>query len=200
MEGNCINWLELKKDYSGWRSRLWEETQRVLTCSDKVELSQYNQVGYFHKVHRQSEFERMQQEWEQLRRVPHEWISKGIFPGIWTAMFNPSNTFSIAVLPIRIVRFYFKREYFIFDVQNPSHERLLNRWLKKNKTIENPWKDLRNHRGESLEERMKFHGYPFHKKFFEDNNFGAIIGYSDYISAVIVLEDAIQEVEFSVLN
>ena len=43
---------------------------------------------------------------------------------------------------------------------------------------------------------MRFHGYPPFKKFFEDHNLGALIGYSDYMAVVIVLEDSIQEVEF----
>ena len=79
-------------------------------------------------------------------------------------------------------------------------DEMLEVWLKRNKAIENPWKNLRNFRGESLEERMKLHGYPPFKQFFADNHFGALIGYSDYMAVVIILEDSIQEVEFSALK
>ena len=43
---------------------------------------------------------------------------------------------------------------------------------------------------------MKSNEYPSHKGFYEDNKFGALIGYSDYISPVIVLTDAIEKIEF----
>ena len=39
-------------------------------------------------------------------------------------MFSPHNTFSRATPPILIVRFYFKKVYFVFDVKNPSHKQL----------------------------------------------------------------------------
>lgn len=201
MKINTINWPELKKkDYLKWRSNLWEETQKILTNSDRIELLQYNGFGFFHKVSNQDDFKRMQQEWQELKRVPQEWIGRGAYPGIWTAIFSPHNTFSIAAPPILIVRFFFKRGYFIFDAKNPYHKELLEMWLKKNETIENSWKNLRNFRGESLEKRMEFHGYPSFKKFFEDNHFGALIGYSDYLAVVIILEDSIQEVEFLTLG
>lgn len=195
--GCCdINWPELKKEYLKWRDRLWKETQRILTSSGKVELSGYNRLGYFHKVCHLNEFEKMQREWGQLRRMPQEWISKGNYPGVWTAMFDPFNTFSFAIPPILIMRFYFNQGYFVFNARNPLHEMLFGEWLKKNEAIEeNPWKNLINYRGASLEGRMKLHGYPPFKKFFEDYNFGALIGYSDYMAVVIVLENSIQEVE-----
>jgi len=47
-----------------------------------------------------------------------------------------------------------------------------------------------------LEKRMRRFGFPSHKRFFEENNFGVLIGYSDYISGVIVLEKSIEKVEF----
>lgn len=201
MEINNINWPELKEeDYLKWRSNLWKETQKILTSSDRVELSQYNELGFFHRVSNKDAFEMMQREWQELKLVPQKWIGRGAYPGIWTAMFSPHNTFSRAVLPILITRFYFKKGYFIFDAKNSSHNGILEAWLKKNEIIENPWENLRNFRGESLETRMKLHKYPSFKKFFEDNHFGALMGYSDYLAVVIMLEDSIQEVEFSVLE
>ena len=201
MEINNVNWPELKeRDYLKWRSNLWKKTQKILTSVDRVELSQYNEFGFFHRVSNQDDFGRMQQEWQELKRVPQEWIGRGAYPGIWTAIFSPRNTFSIATPPILIVRFFFKKGYIIFDAKSPYHKKLLEMWLKKNETIENPWGNLRNFRGESLKERMEFHGYPPFKKFFEDNHFGALIGYSDYLAVVIILEDSIQEVEFLTLE
>ena len=201
MDFSSINWLGLKrKDYLGWRDALWKETQRILTISDKAELAQYNELGFFHKVSGQDEFEKMQQEWRKLKKVPQEWISKGAYPGIWTAMFSPHNTFSSSTAPILIIRFYFKEGYFLFDAENESHKELLESWLRQTGAEDNPWKSLKNSLEESLEERMKRHNYPSFKRFFEDNRFGALIGYSDYIAVVVILEDSIQGVEFSVLR
>lgn len=201
MEINNINWSELKEnDYLIWRSNLWIETQKILTSSNRVELSQYNELGYFHKIHNQNEFKGRQREWQELKRVPQEWIGRGNYPGIWTAMFSPHNTFSRATPPILITRFYFKKGYFVFDVKNPFHKQILKAWLRKKEMIDNPWKNIRNFRGESLEEIMKLYNYPYFKRFFEDNCFGALVGYSDYVAVVIVLEGSIQEVEFSVLR
>ena len=57
-------------------------------------------------------------------------------------------------------------------------------------------KTQKNHKKESLAARLKLHTLPHQKRFFQDNNFGAAIGYSDYVSAVILLEDAVESVEF----
>ncbi len=195
MESKVIDWLGLKQDYTRWRSKLWKETYKLLTTSNRIELSQYNQVGYFHRVHEREHFEKMQEEWKQFGRVPQEWITKGNYPGIWTALFAPCNTFSFAHLPIFIVRFYFRRGYFLFDPNNPFHRDILNSWNERGK--ENTWRELKNSRGEFLEEKMKHFGFPSHKRFFEENNFGAILALSDYISCVIFLESSIERVEFS---
>ncbi len=200
---NDINWPELKgKDYLKWRSDLWKMTQKILMSSNNVELSQNNEVGYFHKVPGAEDFKRMQLEWENTKRVPQEWISRGHFPGIWLAMFSPHNTYSIKShgSSIQIIRFYFKRGYLIFDRENPSHNEILKNWLEKNVVIDNPWDILVNSYVESLRERMGLHGYPFFKKFFEDNHFGAFVGYSDYLATVIALEDSIDKVEFSIIK
>lgn len=194
MAPNVIDWPGLKKDYTKWRSKLWEETHKLLTGSGKLELAQYNQVGYFHKVHEQEHFGQMQREWEQFGTVPQEWIAKGKYLGIWTALFDPCNTFSFARLPIFIARFYFKKGYFLFNLNNPSHRETLSSWNDKGK--KNPWRELKNSGGEVLEKRLKFFKFPSHKRFFEENNFGAMLVRSDYIACVIFLEDSIERVEF----
>lgn len=201
MSSDEINWKDLKRDYPEWRGRLWSETQRLLTGSDKIGLSQYNQIGYFHRVRDPKYFEQMKQEWEQLGKLPERWIGKGNFPGIWTALFDPCNTFSVVdSLPVLVIRFYFKEGYFLFDRERSSHKRLLGKWLEKGEIVDNPWEGLRNHHGESLAEKMKLYGYPSSKNFFKEHNFGAIIGYSDYLSVVIVLEESIQKLEFLVIE
>lgn len=200
MEISDINWPELKIGGLVWRKKLWTESQKLLTSLNLFELSEYNHMGYFHRVFNQSEFKRMQQEWEELGRVPPKWVSKGNFPGIWTALFDPCNTFSFSALPVMTVRFFFRKGYFIFDSSNRLHKELLKRWKKENESKENPWQKIVDGKGQSLEEKMNLHGLPSHKGFFEDNDFGASIGYSDYISVVIVLEDSIQMVKFSVLK
>jgi hypothetical protein len=189
-----INWTELKLDYSRWRSKLYKLTKELLTGSDRIELSNYNEKGYFHHVRNPEYFEQMKMFWEKERTIPEEWISKGNFFGIWTAMFNPHNTYSFAQLPIHIVRFYFKDGFFIYDKENKNHKGLSDSWNNKNR--KNLWKTLRNENGDTLEERMKIHGYPSHKDFYEDNSFSAVVGYSDYISPVIVLGNAINKIEF----
>ena len=194
MRHQKINWTQLKTNYGKWRSELYRLTKELLTSSDRVELSQYNNDGYFHHVSETKHFIQMREYWERESRVLDEWVSKGDFPGIWTAMFNPHNTYSFAHLPIHIVRFYFKDGFFIYNSENPNHKKLLASWDSRDR--KNPWEFLKNNREVSLEERMRFHGYPSHKSFYEDNKFGALVGYSDYISPVIILEDAIGEIEF----
>jgi hypothetical protein len=187
------DWTELKTHYMEWRAELYKATQELLTSSDRIELANYNDKGYFHHVRDVKLFEQMQALYEKEKSVPDEWISKGNFPGIWTAMFDPQNTFSIASLPVCIARFHFKEGYSIYDKFNPMHKELWESWDKKSKDL---WNLLRNDSKDSLEKRMKSYGYPHLKGFYEENKFGAVIGYSDYISPVIVLGSSISKVEF----
>lgn len=190
-----INWRKLRKRSPyGWQTELNRATKELFTASDFVELSQYNELGYFHRVDGEEHLKQLKQDWEQLGRVPQEWISKGSFPGIWTAMFDPHNTYSHWHGPIFFVRFYFKPEYFIYDNLNTKHTRMFKEWNGKNK--KNPWKKLKNNIGMPLDENMKFREWPSHKGFFEDNKFGALLAYSDYFSPVIMLEDSVEGIEF----
>lgn len=196
-----INWTELKKDYNKWRSELYRLTKELLTCSNKVELSQYNEHGYYHKVRKKEFFEQMKQDWKNFKKVSQEWLAKGNFPGIWTAMFDPHNTYSIHSGSLCIVKFYFKNGYYIYDRMNSIHTNLLEIW--EGVSEPNPWETIKNENGLSLKQRIEkgfFLSFPSHKKFFEDHKFGAVIGYSDYISPVIILEDSIKNVEFMVFK
>ncbi|GAF82836.1 unnamed protein product [marine sediment metagenome] len=194
MKQKEINWDKLKGDYHLWRKELYRLTKELLTSSGRFELSKYNEEGYFHHVSDSEYFKQMRMDWDREKRVPEKWISKGYLPGIWTAMFNPHNTYSIARLPIHIIRFYFKEGFFIYNIENRNHKKIFASWNESSR--KNPWKILKNDRRESLEERMKAYKCPTHKSFYEDNKFGAIVGYSDYISPVIVLEEAIERIEF----
>ena len=80
-------WNRLKaSSYYKWRKELDSQTMAVLTSSDLVELSEHNTDGYFHRVRLTDEFGRMSMQWEQEKRIPIEWISKGDSFGIWLAM------------------------------------------------------------------------------------------------------------------
>ena len=193
-----INWPELQvKQPPLWRTELPRRTIEVLSGSGDVYLAKHNEAGYFHNVFDAQYYGQMKDDWEALGKVPPEWILKGNRPGIWTAMFHPCNTCSRWENPLLIVRFYFKEGYKIFDRENETHQQLEQSWVGSNP---NPWKDALNSHGRSLEQRLGslFVSPPVssHKKFYEDHKFGAIIGYSDYISAVILLEDAVEKVEF----
>ncbi|HLC90191.1 MAG TPA: hypothetical protein VJI15_00320 [Candidatus Nanoarchaeia archaeon] len=100
--------------------------------------------------------------------------------------------------PVFFLRFYFKQNYFIFDHQNPHHQQMWNEW--PGKETPNPWTEMKNTKGINLEQRMKeggfYHPFPHHKRFYEEHSFGAALGYSDYISPVVILEDSVADVQF----
>ena len=193
-----IDWIKIKQDsYTKWRDLLYAETKQVLTSSIGTPLAQLNDIGFFHKVGKEEHLQKMIQDWNKFGKVRKDWIVKGYFPGIWTALFNQYNTFSISSGSIYFIRFYFKNNYFIFDGMNDDHKLLWELW--KGKQDVNTWDNMLNEKKESLTQRLKvgfYMPFPYHKKFYEDHSFGAAIGYSDYISAVILLENAIESVVF----
>jgi len=194
MELENIDWNKLKQNRgSAWYGILAEKTLEALTSSDDVHLDQFNQPGYFHIVRNPKYFEQMKQDWNLEDKVPEGWITKGNFPGIWTAMFDPNNTYSKHSGPLLIVRFYFEDGYTIYNGENPDHVALWESWEA---TDENPWESAINERGLSLKKRIETYSLPPHKGFYERYKFGAVIGRSDYISPVIVLEDSVAKVEF----
>lgn len=189
-----IDWQDLRQNKGwAWHRILDDKTLEALTSSDDVHLVQFNQLGYFHIVRNQEYFKQMKLEWEQHGRVPREWIAKGGYPGIWTAMFDPHNTYSRHSGLLSVVRFYFNDGYIVYNEKNPNHTALWENWEA---TDENPWESIVNERSLSLKERMEQFSLPSHKKFYEQHRFGAVIGYSDYTSPVIVLEDSVAKVEF----
>lgn len=197
MSQDSLDWWEIKSERPfEWREKLAEETLNLFSDSRQVELSQYNEKGYYHKVSSEEIFEKMRQEWKDNDQVPEEWISRGKFPGIWTAMFNPINTFSRKTGALYALRFYFKDGYHIYDSKSPEKKEKWEEWDKQDL---NPWAHLENGDGETLKERLEsglYRPFPSHKKFYEENDYGAAIGYSDYISPVILLEESISDVKF----
>jgi hypothetical protein len=191
-----LDWKKIKADdYDSWRNKLDLATIQLLKSKGKIELSSYNSIGYYHRVRNPAHFEIMKNEWRRIRKVPGEWISKGNVPGIWTAMFDPCNTYSYGISPICIMRVYFKQGYYIFDPQDKNHNEFHMSWENRGET--NEWNTKFNDRGASLAKRMKELGCPDSKQFYRDNNFGAVIGYHDYVSPVIVMEDAVENLEFT---
>jgi enolase len=193
-----VNWLALKEKNSlAWRVKLYQKTLEYLKAAN--DLSDFNDAGCFHWVEEQAYFEDMRKDIEKTGAVPGKWISKGHSPGIWTALFSPHNTFNQkkANTPFLVCRFYFKEGYSIYDLENKVHEEHWQSW--KGKESQNEWADAMNAQGDSLSLRIKrifTEELPHHKKFFEEKKFGAAIGYSDYASLVILLEDCIKSVEF----
>ena len=182
MNQQNIDWTGLKRTNPlQWRRELGDRTLEALAGSNEVRLSQFNQQGYFHKVANPEHFQRMKDNWGRLRKVPQEWISKGQWPGIWTALFEPHNTYSFRIGPLYVIRFYFKDGYQIYNGMNEQHKHLWETWDGEDQP--NPWEHLKNERGETLKQRMEsgfYLPFPSHKKFFENHKFGAAIGYSDY--------------------
>ena len=181
------------------RDELYRRTLAELRKS--VELADLNDLGVYHKVHEFPHFEQMVRDWIELQQVPDFWISKGRWPGIWSALFEPEYTFSLATLPAHIVRFRFNPGYYLFDGQNEEHQEMFDNWSGRGKR--NSWTKAYNSRNESLADRLKSGGQlplPHHKRFYSDNKFGAAIGYSDYVSPVILLEDSVNRVEFMRLD
>ena len=194
-----INWMELKRtNYLEWGEELRRRTLELLTVHDDTYLAQFNQCGYFHRVRDRGHFEQMRKDWERFGRVPEEWIYKGKWPGIWAAMFDPHNTYSHSGdLFLYVARFSFKDGFRIYKVANPKHRNQWETWDAKDRP--NPWEHTLNERRQSLKQRMEndlCSPLPSHKKFFEDHKFGVVMGYSDYVSPIITLEDSVENVEF----
>lgn len=192
------NWAKLKRtDYLRWIKELEDRTLDLLTAHDETYLARFNEHGYFHRPPEMEHFEQMKRDWKRFGRVPEEWIYKGEWPGIWTAMFDLRNTYSFRIGPLYAVRFYFKDGFRIYNGMNPKHISQWESWDAKGQP--NPWEHALNEHGQSLKQRMENDlrpPLPSHKNFFRDHKFGAVIGYSDYISPVIILEDSVENVEF----
>ncbi len=91
-----IDWERVKNHHPhSWHAELTKATSDLLRDSDRVELSRYNELGYYHRVREAVHFRKMKKEWRATKEVPPNWISKGNNYGLWTAMMSPHNTFSV---------------------------------------------------------------------------------------------------------
>lgn len=194
-----IDWIAIRSDYDAWRSTLWTETQTTLKAIavSQASMVQLNTIGAYHKI-RDGYQDTMKKEYKEIEGVPHKWVTKGNFPGIWCALFDQRNTYSFAWNPA-IIKFTFKAEYQIYDPMNESHKTMWETWKSVNGNLEKPnrWAEDKNDDHVPMSARMKmFCRAPDHEAFYQEHRFGAIIGYSDYIALVVVQEKAIDKVEF----
>lgn len=119
-----IDWVTIKSNYNEWRSTLWTETKTTLKemAVGTVSMAHLNTLGAYHKVG-DGHQDVMKKEYKESQGVPHKWVYKGNFPGIWCALFNKHNTYSVNFNP-PIVKFTFKAEYQIFDPMLEQHKKM----------------------------------------------------------------------------
>jgi hypothetical protein len=195
-----IDWKTLKGDYRVWRHTLYDKTKCELETMaiEKVSMASLNALGVYHKIAEGSQI--MKTEYERSCKVPHKWIYKGNFPGIWCALFAPCNTYSFAAgISPDIIKLMFKADYYIFNPELREHQEMWLAWssLGANINQANAWKSDLNFRSSSMADRIsKICASPNHVAFFEEHAFGAIVGYSDYMALVVVQEEAIESVDF----
>ena len=201
-----INWVSLKSsEYRDWRSTLYGVTQQVLQLAAKEfkDLSELNEVGIYHKIpslHGRS----ISAEYAETGKVPGKWVSQGEFPGIWCALFNPHNTYSMAS-DLYFLKITFKAEYKVFDVRNEEHLKMWSAWSRaaENRSKVNSWESALNGDGSSLAERMSYGlgipgimvlspPMPGHSEFYREHKFGAVVGYSDYMALTIIDPECIE--------
>ncbi len=122
-----------------WRNALSKETEKTLTemvakCSS---LSVLNTLGAYHKISIGSQD--MFKEYQITHVVPHHWISKGNYPGIWCALFDQVNAYSYDKPPA-MLKISFKAEFLLFDPEHEGHQKMWEAWksIKKNISKPNP--------------------------------------------------------------
>ena len=206
-----LDWIEIRRTRSDWRGILYSESLRVLKATaDSLEsLSSLHQHGVYHKIPKEYGAPLMETYLEK-KEVSKAWISAGSHPGIWCALFNPHNTYSMAS-DLFVLKITFKADYRVFDPENAKHTKIWAVWIEceENRKKANRWIEEKNSRGSSLSTRLE-HGMifpfctpplvlspavPYHAKFYEEHRFGAFIGRSDYVGLVVVLSECIDTLE-----
>lgn len=189
-----INWHDLKsRDFERWKYELYGETEKLLKSSDRVELASYNDIGYYHNFKGPDFYAKAKETWGRKPGAISKRICSGWYPGIWTVMFDQVNSHSPPERP-HAVRITFREGFSVYDRQNQVHKEMAGYWNPDQR--ENPWEDVSDVWGWNFARKMELHQYPSHKSFYEENKIGAVIGYSDFISPVIILEEAVDKVEF----
>lgn len=182
-------------------AELNKKTRTCLTAVHPLEFSSLNDTGCYHRVCEDKHFMRMKREYERLGHVPDSWIARGNWPGIWAALFEPGNTFSTGTLK-NIARLRFEDGFFLYDSANPEDTKLWADW--QGKETPNPRANLPDQTGMPLATKLLLYQQmddslvhlPHHAGFYREHKFGAAIGYSDYVSVVVLDPKCIKEVEF----
>ena len=196
-----INWQELKTSSSNWHSELYTTTEKVLTeaATKFSDLSSLNPLGVFHKI--PADYGKaVMDKYRVSKQIPKEWPSLGKWPGIWCALFDPHNTYSMAS-DLFIIKMSFKQGYRIFDSANPDHCTLWTEWKSTHVNRHNEWAEAKNDKGISMKERAAGFMFglspkiPNHIEFYRDNMFGCTVGYSDYMALMVLLPECVQHVE-----
>ncbi|MBS0635229.1 MAG: hypothetical protein JSR37_07180 [Verrucomicrobia bacterium] len=201
---STINWQELKKSYDVWRGQLFETTEKVLkeAAATFSDLTSLNQIGVYHKLNPEYG-KRILEKYKVSKEIPQEWPYLGKWIGIWCALFDPHNTYSITS-DLFVMQITFKEGYRIFDSQNPDHCKLWETWESAHADKPNEWKDAKNDKGESMQVRAAGFSLggltlspkiPPHVEFYRENKFGCAVGYSDYMALMILLPECVQHVE-----
>ena len=204
MVEHISDWREKKSgSIVEWHADLEEATLKALR-EQGVELSRYNDLGFYQRVDSQEVFEEMKKEWKEKDEVLEKWISEGGLPGIWTDMLHPLNTFSTPQKNNYVLRFYLKEGYGIYNPLNQEHEQEWIEWQEQNEEeMKNVLTSGINYSGigsiRSFEDlpRQDFPGYlPSQMSFYRENKYAGSIGLSDRVKAVILLGEAVEDVEF----
>jgi hypothetical protein len=206
-----LNWLEIRRTRPDWRDILYSESLRVLearaSCFES--LSTLHAHGVYHKIERKYALPLMKA-YLETKQVPKDWMSAGFHPGVWCALFNPHNTYSMAS-DLFVLKITFKADYRVFDPENAEHRKIWSVWItsKENQEKTNRWTEEKNSSGSSLSTRLKdgmvfpfctpplvlSPAVPYHAKFYEEHRFGAFVGRSDYMGLVVVLTECIEKLE-----
>lgn len=202
-----LDWAKLKEDLPVWKEALAKETLQTLktTAASKAPLASLNSLGIYHKTGSHAHGQSMIDEYTTKRYVPPAWIIKDPFPGIWCALFNRVNAYSFESKPF-VLQFTFKADYFVFDPFSEEHQKMWATWQSVSGNLDktNSWAETRSGLGPSLASRMAkgsfigdiclYPAMPHHIAFYEENRFGAVIGYSEYISITIILPECVESV------
>lgn len=193
--------------YLDWRSSLFARTQgrlQALAASGTC-LTQLHAEGVYHKLSNEYAAAIL----ASGDGVPADWPCRGFFPGVWCALFDAHNTYSMAVPgTFRILRVHFRPGFRAFDPRRDEHRAEWDAWWAEPanaaKLNEAAWL-LPTARGPTLaaklERGMGIGGFqmcpsmPHHAAFYREHGYAAVVGYSDYMGLVVIDAAAIERVE-----
>ncbi|KAH0829903.1 hypothetical protein AYO21_09261 [Fonsecaea monophora] len=185
-----------KSDYDEFRDTLYEVTRECLKemAKDEVDLAELNNVGVFHKFDEKAG--NVYQDFGADKSMPDDWIYRGSFPGIWCALKSPNNTYTIALVGTKIGQFKFNTGFKIYDPQSTTHMEKWEIWKSRaeNSAKHNPWDDAENTDGLTMSTRVGLYLADANDfNFYLENGYGAVVGYTDYVSLVIVDKNLVSD-------